>query len=237
MELIWHIPEEAKGRVIWSGAMADRRVPASAPGRGPGLQPPNVLFTAYILVLAGRFLRERAKASVSGLLFSEGALGLALQAAWAINALGPLFIAVASPSQEEKARAIGGGIVLEESDPGFTDRLKVETRSEGFPLVLIASTRGGSIRKALGAASALGSVFLLLPTREPTKVDLHSTINYKGLRVEGVDVFRGSSVVTDDELEMVIAKPALTTLADILFGAQNDNGAKSVDWFKITHSA
>jgi NADPH:quinone reductase-like Zn-dependent oxidoreductase len=153
-----------------------------------------------------------------GLLFSGGALGLALQAAWSLNSLGSLFIAATSPAQGKKARAIGGGIVLEESDPGFTDRLKIETQGAGFPLVLAATTAGASIMKALGSASVLGRVFLLLPAREPARVDLHSTINYKSLTVEGVDIFGGDSVVTDEELRSVME--AVTELRlEILAGA------------------
>jgi threonine dehydrogenase-like Zn-dependent dehydrogenase len=232
MELIWHIPGEAKEQVIWPEADVGRNC-VPAPGHRPGLQHA----TAYILSVSGRFLRKQAKPGMPGLLFSGGALGLALQAAWASAGLGPLYIAVASPAQREKARTIGGGIVLEESDPGFTDRLKIETQGAGFPLVLAATTAGASIMKALGSASVLGRVFLLIPPGEPARVDLHSTINYKSLKVAAADIFGDPSAATDEELAAVIAQPGLTTLVDMLFGAQDDNGEKSGDWFEMTHRA
>lgn len=226
MNLIWHIPGEKHGRIVRSDSTVGRNC-VPAPGHRPGLQfgADRKSAADYILTLAGRFLSEKVKDKSPALLFSDGALGLAIQAAWPLKASGPLVIAVFTPAQRERARTIGGGEVLEGSDPGFVDRLKMATEGKGFETVLVASRRGLSIRMALGAAGVLGRVFLLLPASEPARVDLHSTINYKGLTVEGVEIFGGSSTVIDEELQSVvkaIAGPRMETLAKVLFHTLED---------------
>ncbi len=174
MDLVWHIPGEEQGRIICASVDA-----------GPQA-------ASHILARAASFLRENVKAKGPALLFSGGALGLAIQAAWDTESLGPLFVAVASPAQGEKARALRNGIVLDEVGPGFVDRLKMETRGEGFRTVMVATARGEAVREALGAAAVFGHVLLLITAKDLARADLHSTINYKSLNVTGADPFAGS---------------------------------------------
>lgn len=210
MDLVWHIPGQAQGRLI--------RV-----GLDGGLQA-----TSYILARAASFLRENVKDKGPTLLMSGGSLGLAIQAAWDLDGQGPLFVAVASPAQGEKTRSLENGVVLDDSDPGFVDRLKMETRGEGFGTVLVASARAEAVRKALGAARVLGCVSLLSPTRASVRIDLHSTVNYKSLDVQGADVFSATSSPTD--VEFRAARGMKTshrpeTIPDLLFRGTEEREA------------
>lgn len=260
MDLIWHIPGAGQDRMIYAdlddgssaavGPICDRasspfaasrfsaaarreeenrpiELTAKTPGHRPGLQA-----TSYILARAASFLRENVKDKGPTLLFSGGSLGLAVQAAWDTRGLGPLAIAVASAAQGEKARALGNGVVLDEVGPSFVDRLKMETRGEGFRTVLVASVQGDAVRRALGAASVFGRVLLLMLPGDPIQADLHSTINYKSLSVEGADIFGERGTMPGDgpaQSARVIAAKAAESVVDWLFSSAEG----SSDYFRI----
>jgi len=83
------------------------------------------------------------------------------------------------------ARLSGSGTVLRADLPDFTDRLKLLTGENGFPEVLILDRDPEAIRQALGAASVFGVVRLFFEPSGPVTADLHTTINYKSLTVQG----------------------------------------------------
>jgi hypothetical protein len=76
------------------------------------------------------------------------------------------------------------GQVLDRSAGDFIDRVKMITREQGFPFVLVADDDPQAVRQALGVAGVLGEIRLFRPPRRMVKADLTATINYKSLRIK-----------------------------------------------------
>ena len=142
------------------------------------------LFPAVLAAGAEKFLDRLAPPGEGKLLiFSSGDLGSLLEAACRRRGLRPV-AAVGDPA-----------------DPGFFDRLKVETGGRGFDTVLVASSRPAIVRAALGAAAVFCRVCFLLPPGVPVRVDLNATVNYKSLELIGLSFLRFLRELTEEEIE------------------------------------
>ncbi len=88
-------------------------------------------------------------------------------------------------TEELALRLAGKGTVLRADRPDFTDRLKLLTGGKGFPEVLVLDRDPEAVRQALGAAGVFGVIRLFFEPSGPVTADLHTTINYKSLTVQG----------------------------------------------------
>jgi len=73
--------------------------------------------------------------------------------------------------------------VSRRDDPSCIDHLKIRTGGRGYDIVIVWDSDPAAVRMALGAAAVLAEVVLFFVPRRKVVADLHSTINYKGLKI------------------------------------------------------
>jgi len=96
---------------------------------------------------------------------------------------GLVFVA-AGPRAETAARTnLPGAAIFRRDDPACIDNLKIRSDGRGYAVIIVWDSDPAAVRLALGAAAVLGEVFLYFSPRGKVSVDLHSTINYKSLRI------------------------------------------------------
>jgi len=140
------------------------------------------------------------------IIFSQGLIGLLFQWALIERGLKNMVIAVDTETQQARAEGLNGGIILDVREIGFIDRLKIETKDEGFSKVVVASNQSESVKMALGCAGVFGEIYLLSSVIGSVNADLNASINYKSLVVKGHNFINHLCDLTEEDILVAIAK-------------------------------
>lgn len=70
----------------------------------------------------------------------------------------------------------------------FIDNVKIITHGKGFNRMMVMDDDPVMVKMALGVAAVLGDIYLLLPVPEEVIIDLTATINFKSLRIHGINI-------------------------------------------------
>ena len=140
------------------------------------------------------------------IIFSQGVIGLLFQWVLIERGLKNMVIAVDTETQRLRAESLNGGIILGVREIGFIDRLKIETKDEGFSKVVVASNQSESVKMALGCAGVFGEIYLLSSVIGSVNADLNASINYKSLVVKGHNFINHLCDLTEEDILVAIAK-------------------------------
>ena len=140
------------------------------------------------------------------IIFSQGVIGLLFQWVLIERGLKNMVIAVDTETQQARAEGLNGGIILGVREIGFIDRLKIETKDEGFSKVVVASNQSESVKMALGCAGVFGEIYLLSSVIGSVNADLNSTINYKSLVVKGHNFINHLYDLTEDDILVAVER-------------------------------
>ena len=93
------------------------------------------------------------------------------------------FVAEGPKSENAIREKLHDATVFRRDDQACIDHLKIRSDGRGYDIVIVWDSAPAAVRMALGAAAVLGEVLLYFSPRGKVSADLHSTINYKSLRV------------------------------------------------------
>ncbi len=93
------------------------------------------------------------------------------------------FVAEGSRGEEVIRKKLPQAAIIRGDDPACIDHLKIRSDGQGYDVVIVWDSHPAAVRLALGAAAPFGEVYFCYTPRGKVNVDLHSTINYKSLRI------------------------------------------------------